>query len=294
MDCHLIENDFLRSEISSYGAELQSIFVPRHDTEYLWQGDPRYWARRAPVLFPIVGRVRGGSYLYREKVYSIESPHGFAQRTTFRVKRHDSDSIRFVSEASPETLLQYPFLFRFAVEYALDGPSLRILFDIENRDEKAMPFSLGFHPAFRVPLRDKPFESHCLAFGKNEHPERWTLDDVFLSGQRIPFRLEQDRFLPLSRSLFDDEAIILDGMRKRSVSLLDADRRPRWTIQFDDFRFLAIWQPAGTKPPFLCLETWDGLPDLVGDEPGPLVRKPAMRSLRPGESYTASFRIAFE
>ena len=55
-----LKNDFLTVQVSDFGAELQSIV--KNDYEYLWQGDPAFWGRRSPVLFPIVGSVWNGAY----------------------------------------------------------------------------------------------------------------------------------------------------------------------------------------------------------------------------------------
>ena len=48
-----LKNEKLTVEISSHGAELQSI-RNAEGREYLWQGDEKYWPRRSPLLFPIV------------------------------------------------------------------------------------------------------------------------------------------------------------------------------------------------------------------------------------------------
>lgn len=53
---HTIENDYLRVSVDDHGAELCSIFDKVHNREVIWQADPAYWKRHAPVLFPNVGR----------------------------------------------------------------------------------------------------------------------------------------------------------------------------------------------------------------------------------------------
>ena len=49
-----IENEHLAVGISPKGAELQSILRKSDQREMLWQGDRTIWARRAPILFPIL------------------------------------------------------------------------------------------------------------------------------------------------------------------------------------------------------------------------------------------------
>ena len=54
---YTIQNEFLTVRVEDLGAQLSSIQTP-DGTEYLWQGDPDIWARRAPILFPFIARLR--------------------------------------------------------------------------------------------------------------------------------------------------------------------------------------------------------------------------------------------
>ena len=82
MGKYVLENEYLRIEASVFGAELQSIKDKFTSFEYLWQGDKAYWARRSPILFPIVGKVWNGRMLYQGVEYSL-SQHGFARDCEF-------------------------------------------------------------------------------------------------------------------------------------------------------------------------------------------------------------------
>ena len=57
-----IENEQRKVVISEHGAELQSIVNQQTGRSYLWYGDPAYWSRRSPVLFPFVGQVYQKKY----------------------------------------------------------------------------------------------------------------------------------------------------------------------------------------------------------------------------------------
>ena len=293
MDLYSVRNDHLQVVVAPHGAEIQSIKDFRTQTEYLWQGDPRYWADRSPLLFPIIGRIRNGVYSYEGKTYSMEMPHGFLQSRDFQPTSIAADRIALQTTSTPETLLQYPFAFRFTVEYRLVGASLEFLFQIENKDERpTMPFSLGTHPGFRVPLADdEKFEDYRLMFEHEEHPQRVELDGVFLARKASAFTLQSNRFLPLCHRLFDHEAIILGEIQKKSVSLIDPAGTVRWTLHFDDFDYLTLWQPADA--PFVCLECWNGLPDPAESETNELARKPGGKTLASGETARFSLRISF-
>ena len=64
-----LSNDKVSIQVADHGAELISITA--NGTEYLWQADPRFWARHSPVLFPIVGRVWDNTYRHKGRVYEL-------------------------------------------------------------------------------------------------------------------------------------------------------------------------------------------------------------------------------
>ena len=59
MAAYTIENEKLSVTIDAHGAELSSIYDKENDRELIWQADPAFWNRHAPVLFPNVGKYYG-------------------------------------------------------------------------------------------------------------------------------------------------------------------------------------------------------------------------------------------
>ena len=105
-----LRNGLLTVEIDSKGAELQSIKSNVTGHEYLWQGDSRFWGRRSPVLFPIVGAVWQGRYRMDGCEYAM-SQHGFARDmefTPFEPADAPEEEAWFALESSDETLRRYP------------------------------------------------------------------------------------------------------------------------------------------------------------------------------------------
>ena len=293
MDYLSINNNHLQVVISLRGAEVHSIFDLRNQIEYLWQGDQRYWADRSPLLFPIIGRLRHGVYSHDGKTYSIESPHGFIKSQMFQPTLVMPDRVVLQTESTQETKLQYPFAFRFLVEYRLVDAGLVFSFQIENAGDQPLPFSLGTHSGFRVPLlNDEKFGDYSLMFEYEENPYQVELDGVFLSGKTSAFALQSHRFLPLRHCLFEHEAIILGGIQKKSVSLIDPAGIARWSLYLDDFDYLTLWQPPQTDAPFVCLECWNGLPDPDEAEIDALSQKPGIQTLVPGKTAHFSLQIA--
>ena len=63
-----ITNDLISINVATLGAELQSIYHHQHQLEYMWGGDPAYWGKHSPVLFPIVGELKNGHIVITAKI----------------------------------------------------------------------------------------------------------------------------------------------------------------------------------------------------------------------------------
>lgn len=114
---YTIRNDALTIRVDTAGAQLMSI-LGADSTQYLWQGDPRYWPDRSLTIFPYVARLTQGSYRYQGKLYHMPI-HGFGPTSEFTVLEHTSTSLTLGLDSSPETYAMYPFLFRFILHYTL-------------------------------------------------------------------------------------------------------------------------------------------------------------------------------
>jgi galactose mutarotase-like enzyme len=250
----------LTAKVNPLGAEL-SILRDRGGHDLLWDGEPCVWSGRAPLLFPIVGALAGGSYRLGPKIYRLPR-HGFARGKRFDIVDSTSTTAVFRLTADESTLRQYPFRFELEVQFAIDGPTLFVTTSVRNAGDIDMPASFGYHPAFRWPL---PFErsrsSHCIDFADDEPaPIRRLNADGLLTPQRHPTPLLQRR-LALVDSLFQSDVIIFDDIRSRSV-IYGSDQGPRIQVSYSDAPYLGIW----TKPQanFICVEPWHGIADPEG------------------------------
>ena len=155
-----LENEHLAATIAPHGGELQSLI--HREREYLWQGDARYWARRAPVLFPIVGKLKDGRYHYHGHDYRLPQ-HGFARDQDFHLVEHDEHSLTYRLEDSGESGENYPFAFVLDLSYTLRGDTLRVGWQVHNPADQELLFSIGGHPAFNLPLADgDSFADHII------------------------------------------------------------------------------------------------------------------------------------
>ena len=209
---YILENDQLRVKVSSLGAEMQSIRRVADGTEYLWQGDSRFWARRASNLFPVCGRLWENQYIYRGKTYEMGS-HGFARGKEWEVIHQKSSALTLQLKADEDTLNAFPFRFVLEMTYTLNEDSLSVTTIVRNVDDKEMTFSVGGHPGFNVPLTaDTVYEDYRLVFDEPCQPLQFICDEnCFYLDKMTLFPLEEDRILPLRHSLFDNDAIFLQN-----------------------------------------------------------------------------------
>lgn len=288
---YTIYNEFLEVTVSDRGAELMSIKSRENGTEYLWQGDPAYWAGRAYNLFPICGRLTEGKYTYLGKTYEMNL-HGFVRKSVLDATVLACDKIDFGIRADEKTLAMYPFEFEYHITYSLEGRSIRTEISVTNKSEATMPFALGGHPGFNVPLDAKGgFEDWELEFTPECSPRALRLSDTcYMLDGTDPFPLKEDRVLPLRHSLFDRDAVLLEGMSGKVT--LRSDKSDRFvTVEFPDaMKYLSIWHTPKTDAPFVAIEPWTSVParDGVIDD---LEDKRDMFMLRPLATYELIWTI---
>ena len=286
---HTIKNDKLSLTVNSLGAEIMSLMS--HDgVEYIWYGDAKYWGDRAPNLFPFIGRLTNNSYKYRGKVYPM-TIHGFAAASEFAVVEQGSDSITMELTANETTLASYPFEFTFKVTYTLVDNKLDIGFYVENRDQKVMPFGVGGHPGFNVPLvSGEKFEDYTLEFSQPCNADRIGFTPtVYLNGVDEAYPLEDGKRINLKHDLFDDDAIILKNM-DRQITLRSKVSGRGVTVEYGDFCYLGIWHWPKTDAPYVCIEPWTSSPsrqDVVEE----FTCKSDMIQLGTGKSFNASWSV---
>ena len=285
MTRHDIASSLLTATIKAEGAELCSLRAA-DGQEMLWQAGPE-WPRHAPLLFPIVGRVKNDRFRHKGQTYSL-GQHGFARDSLFTWVETGPSHCRLRLEDSSETRARYPFAFRFDVIYAIEGDRLEIAFEISNPGNETLPASVGAHPAFRWPLAEgTPRDAHRLEFSQAEtHPIRRLGSDGLLDPQPFACPVE-GKLLPLRNDLFKISAMIFECPVSKSVRY-SAPGTPVIEVSWDGFYQLGVWTKL--EAPFVCIEPWHGMTS-EGDFDGDFIDKPGLLLIPPGEQRRLNHSI---
>ncbi len=286
-----IENESLKVEVNSHGAELFSLYSKVTNTEYLWQGDPKYWSGRATNLFPFIGRMVEGKFHYDGKEYSSR-PHGLARYFEFSLESQTDNTLVFLFTDNEETHKEYPFNFEFRVFFLLNGTELVTRYEVKNTDNRTLICTFGGHPGINIPFGKGEFEDYYLEFNKKTDVKRQLLndEDAFMANVVIPYEMVDGVKIPLEHHLFNHDAIILEDT-SHCVSIKSTKDPKYVTMHFEDYRFIGFWQ-AHHEPdtPYVCLEPWDALPALEGAIVD-LETKPYMTHVPVGERAVKVFTL---
>lgn len=283
-DRHVLANGYLSATVKAEGAELCSLRDSEGE-ELLWQAQP-VWPRHAPILFPIVGRLRGDTLRHHGQAYRM-TQHGFARDRRFAWLQRTSSACRLALHDDAETRALYPFAFRFEVAYALADDALEVTFTIGNPGRETLPASAGAHPGFRWPLTDdleKP--AHLLEFELPEPEPIRRLDAGLLKPDPLATPIT-GHTLKLDPSLFAADAIVLERPFSRSVRY-SAPGAPTIELSWEGFSQLGLWSRAGGD--FLCIEPWQGTASPEGFD-GEFTDKPGLMLIAPGERRSLLHRI---
>ena len=153
-----------------------------------------------PILFPFPNRIRAGKFTWEGREFSLpvsdkfgNAIHGLCLDRPWRVIAQGADFVtgQFqLSVDAPDRLALWPTDFTIEVDYELLGNRLRANFRIINSSPRPLPWGLGTHPYFKLPLAVTSRVGACLI----EVPaaQRWELHDCLPTGERLDLDEEHD------------------------------------------------------------------------------------------------------
>ncbi|MFQ6602763.1 aldose 1-epimerase family protein [Flavobacterium sp. C3NV] len=276
-----ISNSTLSVSIKHAGAELFSI-KNNDNKEYIWEGNPDFWGKHSPILFPIVGTLKNNTYTIDGKEYQLPR-HGFARDMEFQLIHKTENSATFSLASTTETLKKYPFKFELQLIYTIKDASLDIEYKVINKSDKKMPFSIGAHPAIALP---ENFENYAFEFEKEETLKYYLLENDLISNKTKVLETTRN-IIPLNYSLFENDALIFKTLESKSLTILE-NSKPYLKVDFEDFPSLGLWTKE--QAPFICIEPWLGYSDTA-ENSGDLFEKEGILVLDANKTFHSKFSI---
>ena len=276
-----ISNSNLTAQIKHLGAELFSL-KSNLNKEYIWEGNPSFWGKHSPILFPIVGSLKNNSYSYNGKQYPLNR-HGFAREMEFELIEKTDESATFSLISTVETKKVYPFDFELQICYSLKNNKLDIEYKVINKNVTTMPFSIGAHPAFALPGN---FEEYSLEFQQDEILNYHLLEEGLISNSTNELQLDNGQ-LGLKYQMFEKDALVFKTLQSTVITILK-NANPILKVNFTDFPNLGIWTVVNA--PFLCIEPWFGYSDTL-DEYDDFSKKEGIQLLKKSETFESTYSI---
>jgi len=285
-----LESTVLKIAIKSKGAELCNVVRKDNGLEYIWRGDPAVWGKTSPVLFPIVGTLKDNTYFYNGEHYTL-SRHGFARDAEFEIVEQKQQKVSFLLKDSAASFVNYPFHFELILTYELDNDLLKTSYEVRNTGKDNMYFSLGAHPAFKVPLTEgSVYEDYYLEFDHIENADRWPISkDGLIEHIPIHFFNNSSR-IDLNRNLFREDALVFKHLQSCQVSLITDINAHGLHFYFEGFPYLGLWAAKGGD--FVCIEPWCGIADSV-DHNQQLTHKEGIEELTDGNTWQRQWEVRF-
>lgn len=288
---NIIENEYLMVEINDIGAEIFSCKNKEDGTEFIWQGDAKYWAGRAPTLFPICGRLVEGKYTYKGKVYYMDY-HGFVRTSKLTPKQISKNEIEFLLVSNEKTKEIYPFDFVLRLNYKLEDNKLIKSINVKNTGNEKMPFSFGGHPAFNVPIyNNETFEDYYIEFPQENLSRIIFSEKCFYTGKTEKYALDNNK-LKLKHSMFDNDALFFE-MEKGVVKLKSNKSGVEISMTFEDMTCVGLWHKTKSDAPFVCIEPWHGVPSDEGVVDDFKTKRQTIW-LESGQEYKNAYTVSFK
>lgn len=288
-----IENDQLLVQIHEKGAEVREVLDKDSGRHYMWSGDPAYWSRVSPVLFPIVGRLMNDQYKIDDQTFKL-TQHGFLRDVNFDLYEETKHTVTFQYESRGRHVKQYPYEFTVRIRYELLENGLKISWEIDHDGEDPMYFSIGGHPAFRIPLveGEQTSDYSLTLTSSTEHlPVQYELRNSLVREKEKGIQLEPIQLRP---ELFQHDAMIFSHINRVSLT---SGAGHGVEVDLTGFPFVGIWSPydqeKGTMAPFVCIEPWYGIADREGTN-GQYKEKFGIQTLEKNETFHAAYTIFFK
>ncbi len=280
-----LENEHIKVEFESFGAEIKSIVKKATGQEYMWSADPVYWGKTAPFLFPFIGKLMKEEYQYEGKAYPADK-HGFGQRVDYEVLEQSAERIVFRTKDTEETFAKYPFHFELDIEYILGEDNVQENWYVKNTGENTMYFSIGGHAAFACPLKGISRIGQKVKLYGAEHKTlifSLRMNEKGLITDELQILDVENGIITIDEQLFSEDALIFDGEGLTALGLCDETGQEYVRVECDA-PVWGIWSMPDNNASYVCLEPWYGICDYEGFE-GEISERPYTNVVESGETW---------
>lgn len=279
-----IKNEFLTVQISSHGAEIQSV-KDCGGKEWIWSGDENIWSGKAPVLFPVCGGLKDDKYTLSGKEYFMVK-HGFARTSEFEVLSEKETCAEFLLKSDEDTKKSYPYEFEFKACFSVEENMLKVVYEINNLSDDKMYFAVGAHEAYACP---EGVENYGIIFEDDEYLEHYDAGEGPIADTPVKIELESN-MLNLSDDMFERDALVFKGLKSRKAVLLNKLSGEKAELDFDGFDYFLVWKK--TVGNYVCLEPWTCPPYSVSAKYA-IEEKEGIKTVESGEKYSVEHTIKF-
>lgn len=285
-----LENNLYKAIVKSFGAELISFQSKENGIEYIWGGNPEYWGRHTPILFPHVGRLKNDTFSYNGVSYQ-STQHGFARDSEFELAEHSTEFVRFLLKENEETLKRYPFRFELSVSYQLSDKGIETIWEVRNPGAKeVLYFGIGGHPAFNVPMTENlTFEDYYFEIEPKGKKKRLPFVPPYLDMANT--YEEEVGKITLTHDLFHNDALVYETNEPTAITI-KSDKSPHsLTLSYKKIEYVGLWSPYPKESSFVCIEPWHSFADTP-EATGSLAEKASIQKLEPKETFQTSYLIS--
>ena len=289
---YIIENEYLKVTVTTWGAQVKSVIRKCDGAEHIWQADKSVWGYHAPILFPYTGKLKDGVLEVGGKVYESKAQHGFARTSEHEFVSQTEDTVILELSDSPETLAVYPWQFRLLSIFTLEGDTLHHTLTVVNEDDEPISFGIGYHPAFTVPFDDKHVATdYELRFSEVESPICLGTAPRGLVNGQCYYLGSNIKSIPIEEGMFDNDSHCMVNLSSATLGLYEKGTGRGVVCDIADFPYCLIWSKPG-MPKFICIEPWNSLPS---PEAGSTKweEKPHAATILPGESWSTTVSTSF-
>ena len=288
---YIIENEYLKVTVTTWGAQVKSVVRKCDGVEHMWPAEKSVWGYHAPILCPHCGKLVDGKLEAKGQIYE-SAQHGFARTSEHELTAISEDTVVMELRASEETLARFPYEFALISTFTLEGDTLHHTLTVENWDDEALPFGIGYHPAFNVPFDDKHVATdYELRFSEMESPlcvnclpKGLVTDKTYWLGSNL-------KSLPIDEKLFANDSHCMVNLRSQTLGIYEAGTGRGVVCNISEFPYCLIWSKPG-MPKFVCIEPWQSLPSPENGSTD-WNQKPAAAILNPGESWSTTLSTSF-